>query len=299
VRDPILKPERTGRGADRTVELVETDPGVADKRLWVLESEFASVLRVAQRDGNTLTAVVRRAWDSGDLRTLTKTSPAVATGAHICITGHISRDELLRYLARSELASGFANRFLWFAARRGRLLPHGDHVPGEPLQDFAMAIREAQLWSAERRRLTWTERAASAWVAIYGDLSAGKPGMFGAATSRAEAQVLRMSVLYAALDRVGAIEPEHLLAALAIWEYVESSARWIFGDATGDAVADTVLAALRRQGELTRWEIFEIFGRNMSRARIDRGLALLLTAGLARTSRRDTGGRPAEVWHAL
>ena len=35
------------------------DPGIEDKRLWVVESEFATTLRVMQRDGNTLTAIVR------------------------------------------------------------------------------------------------------------------------------------------------------------------------------------------------------------------------------------------------
>src|SRR5262249_55134185 len=48
------------------------DPGVADKRLLVVESEYASVLRVIAREGNTLSAVIRQAWDTGTLRTLTK-----------------------------------------------------------------------------------------------------------------------------------------------------------------------------------------------------------------------------------
>ena len=50
VRDPIARYERTGRGAEKRTELVEVDPGVEDKRLWVVESEFASALRVIQRE---------------------------------------------------------------------------------------------------------------------------------------------------------------------------------------------------------------------------------------------------------
>jgi hypothetical protein len=38
---------------------------------------------VAGREGNTLSPVVRQAWDGHDLRVLTKTSPAVATAPHI------------------------------------------------------------------------------------------------------------------------------------------------------------------------------------------------------------------------
>jgi hypothetical protein len=288
-----------GRGEDRRSELIEVDPGVEDKRLLVLESEFASTLRVLQREGNTLSAVVRRTWDSGDIRTLTKNSPAVATGAHICQAVHITRDELLRYLDRSELASGFFNRYLPIASKRARLLPDGEGVPAEVLTPFALELQEVQRWAAQERRLRRDDEAAAIWRDVYGGLSNGRPGIFGAATNRAEAQALRLSVLYAILDRSEWIIAEHLLAALAVWRYAEQSARWIFGDATGDPTADAILAALRRGGQMTRSQIVDLFGRNVHRGQIERALALLLSAGLARREvNKDTGGRPAEVWHA-
>src|SRR5262249_17495491 len=43
-----------------------------DRRLMVVESEFAATLRVMRRDGNTLSAILRQAWDSGDLRVITR-----------------------------------------------------------------------------------------------------------------------------------------------------------------------------------------------------------------------------------
>ncbi|HEV8053938.1 MAG TPA: hypothetical protein VGP30_03825 [Candidatus Limnocylindrales bacterium] len=110
-------------------------------------------LRVAARDGNTLSPIIRRAWDSGDLRTLTKTSPATATGAHVGIIGHVIRDELLRYLDRTELASGLANRFLWIAARRSQLLPDGEGVPDAILADMAAELRAVRVWAAPPRRM--------------------------------------------------------------------------------------------------------------------------------------------------
>ena len=58
--------------------MVETDPGVPDKRLMIVESEFAGTLTVARRDGNILSRVLRDGWDRGDLATLTKSSPARA-----------------------------------------------------------------------------------------------------------------------------------------------------------------------------------------------------------------------------
>ena len=295
VRDPIERYERTGRGAERATELVLADPGVEDKRLLVAEAEYASVLRVIEREGNTLSAVIRRAWDSGELRTLTKNSPAVATGAHIGIIGHCTRDEIRRYLNRTELAAGFANRTLWIAARRARLLPDGEAVPETALRPVADALATAAVWAEDGYTLHRDDAAAERWRAVYGGLSAGRPGMLGAATNRAEAQVLRLSVLYAALDRSPVIRREHLDAALALWGYAFDSAAWIFGSAVGDPLADELLAALAR-GPLTRTEIRDLFGRNQSGTRIDVVLGRLLSDGHLIHWSEETGGRPREVW---
>jgi hypothetical protein len=93
---------------------------------------------------------------------------------------------------------------------------------------------------------------------------------------------------------------DHLLAALAVWRYAEQSARWIFADAVGDPTADAILGALRRAGPLSRNDLVNLFDRHVNRARIERALTLLLTAGsVRREEKRDTGGRPAELWHAV
>ena len=297
VRDPIARYERTGRGAGRQTELVEIDPGVADKRLLVIESEFASVLRVMEREGNTLSAVIRRAWDSGELRQLVKNSAAVASGAHVGMVGHVTRDEVRRYLTRTELASGFANRFLWVAGRRRQLLPDGESVPEPLLGPIADALREAAAWAAGGRTLRRDDEAAAHWAAIYPRLSAGRPGLLGAATTRGEAQVLRLSVLYAALDRSPLITRAHLEAALAVWRYAAASARWIFGDAIGDPLADEILAALRNAPDgLDRTAVRDLFGRHQSRERLDAVLGRLLRDGLVARREERSGGRPREVW---
>ena len=87
--------------------------------------------------------------------------------------------------------------------------------------------------------------AAAALWQVYGPLSDGRPGLLGAMTARAEAQVMRLAALYALGERSSVVRCVHLQAALALWRYCFDSARYIFGDTLGDFTADTILQALR------------------------------------------------------
>jgi hypothetical protein len=105
---------------------------VIDKRLLVIEPEFSRVLKMAGRDGNCLSDVIREAWDSGNLGVMNKNSPVFATGAHITIIGHITQSELRRRLSETEQANGFANRFLWVCVRRSKCLPDDEDRRVDP-----------------------------------------------------------------------------------------------------------------------------------------------------------------------
>ena len=142
------------------------------------------------------------------------------------------------------------------------------------------------------------ESARIFWREIYPTLSEGKPGLLGSITSRAEAQVLRLSMVYALLDLSDVIRVDHLRAALAVWKYSEDSARHIFGDALGDPVADAILTALRNSGHtgLTRTEIRDFFARHKKEAQIPSALSSLEALGLVRVEHQASGGRPVERW---
>jgi Protein of unknown function (DUF3987) len=291
---------------DASMKIVDGEPqvadqGVDDKRVAIVETEFSSTLRVMGREGSTLSAVLRNAWDCDDLRVLTRNSPLRATGAHISVIGHITAEELRRELSTTDAANGFANRFLFFSVYRSKLLPEGGEahrIDWQPTVDaLTTAFDDARsLTEPIRRNVETRER----WAAIYPVLTADHPGMLGAITSRGEAQVTRLSLIYAVLDRSKVITPEHLDAAMALWEYSERSCTHIFGDALGDPVADDILRALRRAGEagLTRTQIRDLFGRHKQADRIDRALAVLHGLGFAQMAKQETGGRPVEVWTA-
>jgi hypothetical protein len=293
VRDPIIKAGKDG------VETV-VDDGETDKRLLVVEGELASALKSAGRESNILSGVLRNAWDSGQLCNLTKNSPAKATNAHISVIGHITLPELRRTLTETDQQNGFANRFLWICARRSKLLPDGgclaDSDHGRLCQRVAVALAEARKIS----RLTRTPRAGQLWHRIYAELANERPGLAGAITSRAEAQVLRLSVLYAMLDGAGTIDVPHLLAARECWRYAEDSARFIFGDKLDNAEAEAIRVALAQAGDsgMARKEIGELFSGHLGKAELTEALEQLRKCQLAHAVELPTAGRPVERWFA-
>jgi hypothetical protein len=86
VRDPVYQSVAVKeKGRITGCEVVMVDAGENDKRLLVTEPEFARVLQVAERKENTLSAVLRQCWDTGDLHTLTRNQAARSTHAHISL----------------------------------------------------------------------------------------------------------------------------------------------------------------------------------------------------------------------
>jgi 5S rRNA maturation endonuclease (ribonuclease M5) len=297
VRDPITKTVKNKKTGNYENEV--SDAGIDDKRLCVAEGEFANVLKVMKREGNTLSPVIRGAWDCGSLRSMTKNSEARATGAHVSIIGHITKDELRRLLTETESANGFGNRFLWLAVRRSKCLPEGGNMDHENLNDLVVRLHDAIQFARIAGEVTRSDGARELWHIVYPKLSEGKPGLLGAITARAEAQVLRLSAIYALLDCSTKIEVEHHRAALALWNYCERSASWIFSTFSGDLRADKILIALRLAGAtgMTKTEISEhVFNRNLSADALADALRILHQSGNAKFVKETTDGAPCERW---
>jgi Protein of unknown function (DUF3987)/Toprim domain len=294
VRDPIETPDKDGK-------MKVVDAGVTDKRLLVQEGELSQALKVMKREGNTLSPVLRNAWDGKTLKTMVKHSPLRATNPHVCILGHITTGELVKHLTETEMANGLANRFVWMLVKRSKRLPFGGEWHTVNLQPISREIVGALEFATGERRMGWADDARPLWVEAYDALTEDRPGMFGAVTARAEAQTLRLAMLYALADCSYVIRRTHVESALAVWEYAEESARYIFGDAIGDADADKVLEELKACEEgMTRTEIRDLFGRNRSGEELDRIMEVLAEVGRIRvTKHRENGSKkPVERWHA-
>ncbi|QJW92561.1 bifunctional DNA primase/polymerase [Frigoriglobus tundricola] len=298
VRDPVesLEPVKE-KGKITGYQKVLKDQGVTDKRLFVVEPEFAQTLKVLKREGNTLSPVVRQAWDSGALSVMTKTNAARATETHVSILGHITRPELAKCLSDTDCFNGFANRFLWALVRRSKLLPDGgnglDLIPLK--QKLAKVVAEAKTIPAMSR----TPDARNLWHQLYPELTAEKAGLYGAVVGRGEAQTLRLSMLYALLDGSPQIDVPHLQAATAVWRYCETSARLLFADGpgeTGDPLEQLLLQTIRREPGINRRGLHKAIGGHLPAKELVQALARLRDRNQVHCELVATGGRPSECW---
>jgi hypothetical protein len=272
-----------------------------DRRLLALSEEFASVLHTMGRTKGQLSPLLRCAWDSGHLRTLDRHQTLQATGAHVSLIAHITERELDQHLHPTEAHNGFANRCLWIRVQRSQCLPEGGSLGSEERSAVARELRRALDWAntAPAFRFTRDEAARQLWNDCYPALSQAHPGLYGAATSRAEAQVLRLSAIYAVLDCSPIITLPHLEAALAVWDYCSSSASVLFGNCTGNPTADRIMDAVNASPDgLSRKQIGALFHGHLASDRIEAALEQLMSLGIINHHTQPGRGRPMTLWSA-
>jgi hypothetical protein len=290
----------SGEGLVQAVAENTLDDDELGKRLMVIEDEFSAPLRVMSRYGNTLSTTLRNTWDGRTLQVMTRGDPLRAPDAHISIVAHTTQHDLNRYLNQTDLFNGFANRFLFLSVQRSKLLPNGGGIPEKEMSLLAKHLKESVKFAKRQREISLSRNAASLWEQKYPQLTADIPGLVGEVTSRAEAQVRRLALIYALMNQSRKVRTNHLLAALEFWRYCNESAHFIFGGRSPVTVQDKILEVLRWTSKgFTRTEISEALQRHVSSAAITQALHELRERGLARTKTLHTSGRSAELWLAV
>jgi hypothetical protein len=272
-----------------------------DQRLLVLAEELASMLHTMGRSRSQLSPLLRSAWDSGTLRMLASDRSLQASRGHLSLIGHITQRELDASLHRTDTHNGFANRCLWACVQRIQCLPDGGDVPAEELAALARDLSRAREWAAREPEIVLRrdQEAGELWNSCYATLSQATDEVHGTATGRAEAQVLRLSALYATLDCSPLIRLPHLQAALALWDYCAGSAAFLFGTCVGDPITDRIHEALHSAEDgLSREQIRILFHGHVSSAAIQEALERLTHLGVARSRSVPGRRRPTTLWSA-
>ncbi|MDD2769269.1 MAG: hypothetical protein PHT19_11075 [Methylococcus sp.] len=232
----------------------ETIEPIHDKRLWVIEGEFANVLAQAKRDGNTLSAALREIWDGADIKPATKTSRVWASSPHIGMACAITPSELHSLIHARELSNGFANRFLMFWAERPCEVPFPQPTPADVLAGLAARTADVLAFAKgdypkdqDTRTVLMSHDAKRLWERAYKGLKRPMESeLLTGLLERRPPYAARLAMLFALCDQVLVIEEWHLAAALAWVRYWEGSVRYVFANQANEA------RAMEREGMAAR-----------------------------------------------
>lgn len=266
-----------------------------EHRALVLESEFGRLLTVMAREGSTLSPVVRDAWDGAPMGRFLAREQSLVTWHHVAIAAHVTSVELRQKLTNTDAANGFGNRFMWLAVRRTRLVPFPES-PRELVLPFVDRLHHAIQEAQTPGDLHWSPAAAERWETLYAESAVRRrPGILGSLMARSEAQITRLALLYALLDKASEVGAQHLAAAEAMWGYAERSVLHIFGSSTGNRHADALREYLR-EGPV-EWESAKKALGLRTAADLQEAVDVLLEIALIEvlTIPREGGGRPRRV----
>lgn len=272
---------------------------IIDKRLMVIESEFANILMQSKRDGNTLSSALRDCWDGVSLKPATKTSRLWATDPHVCLAAAITPGELHSLMASRELTNGFANRFMMFWAEKTKSMAFPAATPKEDVDALAARVLEvlefcnATRWvDKDTMRVSLSPDARKRYEGLYhtelNDNSAGE--RITALIERRAPMLLRLAMLFALCDLMDEVQLVHINAALAWVRYSVDSVKFIFASAADEAVvaetndtAQKIVDYLNDKKQATRKELtVNCFQGHTAKSRIDSALDELLSCNPAR-----------------
>ena len=281
--------------------IVDAVASGGDPRLLILEPEWGRLLSVAHSDGSTISPLLREAWDGSRLAIRTRKASAVASGAHIAVVGHVTPDELRSKLTDVEVANGFANRHLFAMVRRSKLLPSGGNLDESIVNTLGRKVGSRLDAARKVGTLQRSHQAAQWWDnELYPTMAYDDPGGLVEQWSPGGAQVLRLYKATALTARVAgrsrATPP--LKTHWAVLAVPRASVVAIFGDCTGNPVADKVLEAVRTAGAqgLTTDDLYRVLGRHVSAERRKAATDLLARRGLIEVRTVGTRGRSATVF---
>jgi hypothetical protein len=302
---------------------MEEIPAIQDKRLFILESEFVNVLHQAGREGNTLSAALRDAWDGRGIKPAIKHNAVGVSRPHVNLMGHITPSELKDCMKTRELSNGFANRFLtiWAEQPARHALPPGtpDAVVDSLSDRMAQTLRfagAARFVEHDSHPMHLGPAALRLYQTLYedGPLSRRTSGeRLAGLLERRAPMLLRIAMLLALTDSTLQIEVHHLHAAMAWVRYWEESVAFIFATAQDEAkaeqtttAADRILTFLQTHGQATRTELVkDCFKGNASKDVMDTALDELLKANppqievVALPKAEGRSGRPVKTYRLI
>lgn len=251
-------------------------------RRVIHEHEMSQLWKATHKDGANMTETICSLWDGTRLanHAITSGSSTVPVGRHICsVLGASTLTNARLYCNTVDATSGFGNRFLWFWLPHSEVrIPRPQFPPSLVLSKFRASLFDAVrrwpsygggIWepdirysmakydinagvsAGDRLMVELDDDAENYWDTAYGEIDAGI-GPEGLITSelcaRAVPHVLRLALNYQMLVGGKKVTVQALKSGRAVWEYCQASVIEIFGEMTGSAEIDDLVAYLAHNG---------------------------------------------------
>lgn len=269
----------------------DVQQSVEDKRLLVLEPEFANALAKCNGHNSILSATIRKIFDGESLEPMTKKDRIKCTKPDVCIIGQITPEELLDKLDSVSISNGFANRFPIFSGTQPVYQPIPRVIKKEKLQKHAKELNKVMSWCHESSKvLTMSDCYKKLWCEKYSDLKQiGASGSIERSLmTRAPHYASMYAMLFAALDMTTIVTANHLVASLAWIDYWHESVRYVFGTEAAAYKAEQrnlqalevlnkikELVAINNSQPITRTPLQQAFGKKYTSKQISEVLKFL------------------------
>jgi hypothetical protein len=165
------------------------------------------------------------------------------------------------------------------------------------LSTFAPKLASAIKHGIDAGELDFDIEADNLWERMYPEISKAVGGFVGEMMARSEAQIMRLTLIYALLDEASAMRVEHLEGAIALWDYCKASVRFVFGNLSGDAqkIMDVLVAY---PDGISRTDLHIALKKNLYGERLRLATEELIGLELLKDKKKESGGRPTTIYTA-
>ncbi|EJG0752770.1 DUF3987 domain-containing protein [Vibrio parahaemolyticus] len=269
--------------------------GIADKRLCVVEEEFANIFIKCRSSNSNLSTTIRKLFDGANVSPLTKHDRISCTNPHVCIVGHITPREFISEVNAKDLFNGFSNRFITVLGIPKPAIAFPKELDANAIDAISAELSEAIEWcNDEQRTLEMSECCRELWEPEFEIISDLGPhdSLEANLMVRAPHYALIISGLFAALDKSCILTVKHLKAALAWIDYWHDSIRYVF-DTEAEAEAnkqriensELVLAAIKEV-------VIETGLKSFKRTLLSKKLSRKVSTEVANRALQDLQERP-------
>ena len=278
----------------------ETAIEITDKRFLIIESEFGNVLNMAERQGNTLSHVLRNGYDGKIIRPLTKRDRVCVTDPYFVLVGNITPGELCGHRQNAVMSvNGMLNRMLilWTSTTRRQPIP--EPVNAAKLSELSDRLMQCIMFARRNsfechyrkqstlaRPVTLDATAKQLWVDVYPQLvNLPDCEQIRALCRRHRLHILILASLFALLDNRNVINSCDLSAALDWSNFSRQSVLYVYQFFTEQQLSDyqrkiaegILRAVASHNGQCQMSDIYNWFNNCIKQDVLNNGINYCLT----------------------